>query len=296
MALWIADREGANERESQAISRPLMFEQMAQRFAQEGFKVFDVADTFINPSPSIPRGTFDRHPYRPEIRPQIGRFWNGTFDTEKLLAPRENQWYFMDRLLSKTGSRLAGIRSGALEPFALFGHTVVYLEHKDMFTPERHASWQGYIPYHRVITEKTTGYMSTDIKLDVNGQLTTSREAQTELTAARLKRTLVDHNMQSKQIMQREMRLDQDDRGAPDVDTLIRTHVGAMVAHQSPLSDANQPSWQRLARSMSVDMQDRLSAVETSIREGVLHPAELDLIATKLNLRNDVDASAADHV
>src|SRR5690606_38783921 len=49
--------------------------------------------------------------------------------------------------------------SGALEPFALMGHQVIYLEHDHMFTPERHACWQNVIPYHRLVTAHTTGYL-----------------------------------------------------------------------------------------------------------------------------------------
>ena len=68
----------------------------------------------------------------------------------------------MHKLLDTVGGPVIGIRSGALEPFALMGHQVIYLEHKDMFTPERHACWQGVIPYHRLITNHTTGYLNKE--------------------------------------------------------------------------------------------------------------------------------------
>jgi len=73
-----------------------------------------------------------------------------------------------EQSFNQNGGRLIGIRSGALEPFALMGHNVIYLEHKNMFTPERHASWQGNIPYRRLITENTTGYLklNTEVKRD----------------------------------------------------------------------------------------------------------------------------------
>jgi hypothetical protein len=73
----------------------------------------------------------------------------------------------MDRLLQTVGGSLVGIRSGALEPFALMGHNIIYLEHKGMFTPERHASWQGNIPYNRLVITNTTGYLkgNTELKL-----------------------------------------------------------------------------------------------------------------------------------
>lgn len=159
VALWISDREFANEREAEAISRPAMFEQIAEAIESSGKKVFCVADTFINRVSRDGDTLVNRHPYRPTIRPHIGRFWAAELDGRRVLEPRENQWYFMDRLLQRTGGGLVGIRSGALEPFALMGHNVVYLEHRTMFTPERHASWQGHIPYQRLCTQNTTGYL-----------------------------------------------------------------------------------------------------------------------------------------
>ncbi|MFK0038082.1 hypothetical protein [Pseudomonas monteilii] len=170
VALWVADREFANEREAEAISRPKMFDLIAQHLKSQGFGTFNIADTYINRANSTENKEIivNRHPYRLSGVPHIGRFWAAEIDGNKLLAPRENQWYFMDNLLTKTGGRLIGIRSGALEPFALMGHNVLYLEHKNMFTPERHASWQGTIPYRRIITENTTGYLNlnTEIKRD----------------------------------------------------------------------------------------------------------------------------------
>lgn len=159
VALWVSDREFANQREAEAISRPAMFEQIADAIESSGKKVFCIADTFINRVNRDEDTLVNRHPYRPTIRPHIGRFWAAELDGKRVLEPRENQWYFMDRLLQKTGGGLVGIRSGALEPFALMGHNVVYLEHRTMFTPERHASWQGHIPYQRLCTQNTTGYL-----------------------------------------------------------------------------------------------------------------------------------------
>lgn len=160
-ALWIADREFANAREAEAISRPRMFEQIADGLKDAGIPIYCLADTYINRArdeQGLDRLT-DRHPFRPELHPHVGRFWAAEVDGEHPLAARENQWYFMHRLLDRVGGPLIGIRSGALEPFALMGHQVIYLEHKDMFTPERHACWQGIIPYHRMITSGTTGYL-----------------------------------------------------------------------------------------------------------------------------------------
>lgn len=160
-ALWIADREFANAREAEAISRPMMFEQIAQALNAAGTPVYCIADTYINrarDAHGVDRMT-DRHPWRPTLHPHIGRFWAAEHEGRRILAPRENQWYFMQRLLEQVGGPVIGIRSGALEPFALMGHQVIYLEHKDMFTPERHACWQDIIPYHRMVTTHTTGYL-----------------------------------------------------------------------------------------------------------------------------------------
>ncbi|WP_434571434.1 hypothetical protein J3P88_20945 [Pseudomonas sp. Z3-6] len=170
IALWIADREYANEREAEAISRPFMFELIADALEKEGKDVYLVADTYLNRAKNE-NGTevwMNRQPFRPSARPHIGQFWSAEVDGERLLAPRENQWYFMDRLLQRTGGGLIGIRSGALEPFALMGHNIIYLEHKNMFTPERHASWQGGIPYNRLIVENTTGYLKGNTEVVLN--------------------------------------------------------------------------------------------------------------------------------
>ena len=169
IALWVADREYANEREAEAISRPAMFELIADAFEQSGRDVYFIADTYFNNEKKNDGAevVVNRQPYRPTSRPHVGRFWAAEIDGERLLAPRQNQWYFMDRLLQTIGGGLVGIRSGALEPFALMGHNIVYLEHKGMFTPERHASWQGNIPYNRLIITNTVGYLegNTELKL-----------------------------------------------------------------------------------------------------------------------------------
>jgi hypothetical protein len=169
IGLWVADREYANEREAEAISRPSMFELIADAFEQSGKNVYFIADTYINNAKNDDGSevVVNRQPYRPSARPHIGRFWAAEIDGERLLAPRQNQWYFMDRLLQTVGGSLVGIRSGALEPFALMGHNIIYLEHKGMFTPERHASWQGNIPYNRLVITNTTGYLkgNTELKL-----------------------------------------------------------------------------------------------------------------------------------
>jgi len=186
-ALWIADREFANAREAEAISRPRMFEQIADGLKDAGIPIYCLADTYINRArdeQGMDRLT-DRHPFRPELHPHVGRFWAAEVDGGHPLAARENQWYFMHRLLDRVGGPLIGIRSGALEPFALMGHQVIYLEHKDMFTPERHACWQGIIPYHRMITSGTTGYL----------------EKHTETFRANETRTLISDNVLMKQAM-----------------------------------------------------------------------------------------------
>jgi len=172
-ALWIADREFANAREAEAISRPMMFEQIADALGRTGMPVYCVADTYINRArdENGKDHLTDRHPYRPTLHPHIGRFWAAEVEGKPLLAPRENQWYFMHKLLDTVGGPVIGIRSGALEPFALMGHQVIYLEHKDMFTPERHACWQGIIPYHRLIIDHTAGYLDKRTELQRRNEI-----------------------------------------------------------------------------------------------------------------------------
>ena len=160
IGLWIADRPNPTKREAEAISRPAMFEQIADALKSDKRRVYFLADTFINEvtNASGKKIIVDRQKYRPAQRPHIGRFWAAHAHGKAILAPRQNQWYFMNRLLEKTQAPVIGIRSGALEPLALMGHPTIYLEHKDMFTPERHASWQGHLPYHRLIVDHITGY------------------------------------------------------------------------------------------------------------------------------------------
>lgn len=185
--LWIADREFANARETEAISRPMMFEQIAAALKARGMAVYCIADTYINRARNErdEETLMDRHPYRPEMHPHIGRFWAADKEGETILAARENQWYFMNRLLDGIGGPVIGIRSGALEPLALMGHRVIYLEHKGMFTPERHACWQNIIPYNRLITHNTTGY----------------RELGTENTYRNLVRRTLDGHLGLKQAL-----------------------------------------------------------------------------------------------
>jgi len=176
VGLWVADREFPNSREAEAASRPAMVEQIAAHLKSRGLPIYCIADTFINRTRDH-LGTdrlTDRHPYRPELHPHIGRFWAAEWEGARVLAPRQNQWYFMHRLLSSIGGPLVGIRSGALEPLALMGHSVIYLEHKDMFTPERHASWQQNLPYHRLITTRTTGYREKQTEIARNNLIRAS--------------------------------------------------------------------------------------------------------------------------
>jgi len=165
VGLWIGDRELPNDREGRAVSRPAMFELIAHQLRLEGRAVYGIADTFINPNSE--GQIVNRHPYRPSEKfPHIGRFWAAEVNGVNILAPRENQWFFVDTLLRKTGAPLIAVRSGAVELPAVLGHTVIYLEDVKMFTPERHASWQGVLPYFRLMIGHPVGYekQNTEIR------------------------------------------------------------------------------------------------------------------------------------
>lgn len=161
VALWIANRANANAREAEAISNPYMFEQIRYAIEATGRSCFFIADGFLN------KGEGNRHRFKTSSVPDVGTFWN---HESGLFRVRENQWYFLDRLFTEIGCHtIIGIRSGALEPIALLGHNVIYLEHQDMFTPERHGAWQGRIPYSRLMTCNRTGYYEkTHLKLGGN--------------------------------------------------------------------------------------------------------------------------------
>jgi len=243
VGLWIADREFANAREAEAISRPTMFEQIADQVKREGRAVYCIADTYINRARDEHNNDrlVDRHPYRPDLPPHVGRFWAAEIDGERPLQARENQWYFMNQLLQKVGGPLVGIRSGALEPFALMGHQVIYLEHKGMFTPERHACWQNIIPYHRLITARTTGYL----------------DKHTEVFRANTMRSLLADNLAARQSLgpMPDPAVADDTMTAPSLMQTLRGHA------------FNQAASRR-----------ELAAVEDDLRQGVMSGNELRLL------------------
>ncbi|WP_157135237.1 hypothetical protein [Serratia sp. M24T3] len=252
VALWIADREFANERESQAISRPRMFDLIADYLKKNDISVFCIADTYINRIK-----TFDdeevinnRHPHRLPGVSHIGRFW-----AEPLLSPRENQWYFMDKLLEKTGGKLIGIRSGALEPFALMGHNIIYLEHKNMFTPERHASWQGVIPYRRLITEGYTGYINSNTEVMRDQKIN-------NMLSNQLKNII---NSRSKYT---------DESFSSMIESIIHNKIDAQEF------------------SSQLSLQNEISEIQEDIASGVMSENELKLLVNMLNSEKINDSAA----
>jgi hypothetical protein len=169
-------RNAASARQKEAFANPQMLELIQQKMQSSGHPVAYIADGFKN---IYSDRVEDRHPWQDQSIPNIGKFW----EKSPLLLERVNQWYFIDQLMKKADVKaLVGVRSGALEPISLLGHNVVYLEHKNMFTPERHAPWQGRIPYNRLVTELKTGYTDND----------------TEVERSRLRRDIISNNIMAK--------------------------------------------------------------------------------------------------
>jgi hypothetical protein len=165
--LWITNKphenpvnDSATARMKEAYANPQMFELIQDKLEKSGTPVVYIADGFKH---VYKDRTEDRHPFRDQKAASIGKFW----ELSPLLKERVNQWYFIDQIFQKANLKgLVGVRSGALEPFGLLGHNVVYLEHRTMFTPERHASWLGRTSYNRLITEKTTGYLNNQTEIE----------------------------------------------------------------------------------------------------------------------------------
>lgn len=253
VGLWIADRDNPNAREAEAISRPAMFEQIADALKKSGKRVFYIADTYVSK-------TTNRYPYRPEEAPHIGKFWDQIINGEAIFKIRENQWYFMDRLLSKTQGGLVGIRSGALEPFALMGHNIVYLEHKDMFTRERHGSWQGVISYNRLTIENTAGYLNQN----------------TEVEQSRLLDKLIAQVQEEKQ----------DGTNYKKVSRLKDKSPNTSPPSSGDGATSQERSEARATpKETAYQIQQRLDVVNDHIRKGVMSEKELALLVSMLETK-----------
>jgi hypothetical protein len=193
VAIWIANRPKANPREAEAISNPYMFEQIRYAIEATGRPCFHIADGFVN---VVEETKEDRHRFKPGNLVDVGKFWD---DSSGLLKARENQWYFLDQLFIRTECHtIIGIRSGALEPIALLGHNVIYLEHSDMFTPERHGAWQGRIPYSRLVTCNRTGYYDKDHPRIADHAIG-GHVVQSEVARDQAIRSLISRNLEQKQ-------------------------------------------------------------------------------------------------
>jgi hypothetical protein len=258
VALWIANRPGANSREAEAISNPIMFEQIRAAIEASGRRCFYLADGFLN----VVDGKLEnRHKFNALSTPDIGKFW----EADDLFKQRENQWYFLDQLLTRVKcTSLIGIRSGALEPIALLGHNVIYLEHEDMFTPERHGSWQGRVPYNRLVVCNRTGYYDSETMLARGGKPIT-REGkpnvvQTEVVRDRAKIRLLENLLQKRLVQHPEAY----------GDFYRRQHQMYPV----PLRAESNPEIQRT-----------LASVDDVIAEGVLLPRELDLLLAMIQTK-----------
>lgn len=181
-------RDAASARQKEAFANPRMFELIQAALEKQGTPIAYIGDGFRN---EYKNRTEDRHPWGNRTTPDLSKFWQKS----GLLKERVNQWYFLDRIMQKSnGKAFIGVRSGALEPLSLLGHNVVYLEPKSLFTPERHAPWQGRIPYNRLITEASAGYVDNDTEVELKSL---GKEIVAENVRARLSLGPGDHDQKA---------------------------------------------------------------------------------------------------
>lgn len=177
--LWVGNRSDLPDlRQAEAFSRPSMYEQIREMFEKDDIHCEYAADSW--------RG---RHAYSPmedisnEKHPLIN-FWNDIKG-----RPREEQWYIMYKVM-QVNKAIIGNRSGSIEPFALLGMPVIYLEHKDMFTKERTRQLIGRVPtWNITITEESIGY-GKEKEMDKDQIRPT--EARTEYRFNRDRKNLLD--------------------------------------------------------------------------------------------------------
>jgi hypothetical protein len=239
VALWIANRPKANAREGEAISNPYMFEQIRYAIEATNRQCFHIADGFVN---VVDGNVENRFRFKPSVLVDLGKFWDAPGG---LLKARENQWYFLDTLFTSLQCHaIIGIRSGALEPIALFGHNVIYLEHSDMFTPERHGAWQGRIPYSRLVTCNRTGYYSAEHE-KIKDRAIPGHLLQTEFARDSAIKELIGRNVASKKA-----------RGNDQAQSTV-----SVSEHEKNLA-----------------LQEKIASANALIEEGVLLPTEIEIL------------------
>jgi hypothetical protein len=247
IALWVANRPRANSREAEAISNPIMFEQIKAAIEATGKSCFYIADGFQN---TIDGCLENRHKFNPLSTPDIGKFW----ESSPLFKERENQWYFIDRLMLHVKcSSLIGIRSGALEPIALLGYNVIYLEHDDMFTPERHGAWQGRIPYSRLVLRNRVGYYDDEATMARGAKPLGVDAVQTEIVRDRAKMQLLNNFLHKRLVEHPEV-----------YGNFWRNHHSR---YPTPL-----------AANYNLALQASIASVDEQISEGVLLPREIEIL------------------
>ena len=251
VGLWVANRPRANAREAEAISNPIMFEQIKAAIEATGKRCFYIADGFQN---IIDDRLDNRHKFNAHSTPDIGKFW----ESDPLFKERENQWYFIDRLMLRIRCpSLIGIRSGALEPIALLGHNVIYLEHDDMFTPERHGAWQGRIPYSRLVIRNRVGYYDNEATTARGGKPLGTNVIQTEVVRDRAKKQLLENFLQKRLV---------------DNPTVYGDHHNR---YPLPLAADNNPA-----------LQESIASVDEQISEGVLLPREIEILLAMIDKKS----------
>ncbi|MBI2792273.1 MAG: hypothetical protein HYX61_09955 [Gammaproteobacteria bacterium] len=257
--LWVGNRSDLPDlRQAEAFSRPSMYEQIREMFEKDKIHCEYAADSW--------RG---RHAYSPmedisnEKHPLI-TFWNDIKG-----RPREEQWYLMYRVM-QVNKAIIGNRSGSIEPFALLGMPVIYLEHKDMFTKERTRQLIGRVPtWNITITEESIGYGK---EKDMRKEDDRPTEARTEYRFNRDRKSLLSL--------------------ASEIKKLTIDFLGAKSE-----ADADEISMKITKKTEILkQMQEDLGSTEDTIERGVLTKQELETIKSLVDrYDNELDSSIYCH-
>lgn len=246
--VWVSNRSNNPDlRVAEITSRPVMWEQIRAKLNEESIGSIYSGDEWEKRHSNI---SSDLDASQGNNHNPMQAFWK-KFN----ITTREEQWYLMAKIMQKNKA-IIGNRSGALEPFALLGMPVLYLEHKGIFTSERLAQLLGRLPtWNRVVAHESTGYgIHSKPEGDVKPY-----EARTEDRLQRDRAVLLNKHLEQKH--SQYLRNNTDD----------------------------------LPHSESMILQDDIALTQEVIDRGVLTSAELDAIAHKIEEYDKMDNPSVIH-
>ncbi|MFH8224827.1 hypothetical protein ACH4C2_37635 [Streptomyces sp. NPDC018057] len=157
----------------------------------------------------------------------LTEFWkSGSWNRHFLNATRADQFKVFDHLARREGSTLKhlGFRSGNLEPYALIGHDVRYLEEAGNLQAGRLESWHQTVGYERITVSKVptlSGQWVTGSVKSAGSEPTLPWRTGTDLQAVR----------EAKHAMLRDQNVKVTDRGFAREDL---SKIGAYLGFTTP--------------------------------------------------------------